>query len=143
MEEDNMGQKYIRDEKSLEAIKNYLNENGIVVLENFDKEIITAARKFNNGKLPSVTAIENVLKICKYWKKYCVSEEDYHMLVCKKCYEMARIQCAVISSLEEQQSSINLYCQVKKEQLPEFTTNVANHVRAFVYEGMGSIQRVF
>ena len=138
-----MSQKYIRDEKNLEAIKNFLNENGIQLLKNFDKDIVDAARKFNNGRLPSEKAIENVLKICKYWKKYCVSEEDFHMLVCKKCYEMARIQCAVISSLEEQQSSIHLYCKVQKEQLPEFTTTVANHVRAFVYEGMGSIQRNF
>lgn len=138
-----MGQKYIKDVKTLEEIKNFLIEKGIELPENFDKDIVTAARKFNNGKLPSVKAIENVLKICNYWKKYCVSEKDFQKLVCEKCYEMSRIQCAVISSLEEQQSTISKYCQVHKELLPEFTTTTANYVRAFVYEGMGSIQRVF
>ena len=138
-----MTHNYIKDNKTLEKIKNFLEEKGIVILEGFDEDIIEASRKFNNGRLPTIKAIENVLMICNYWKRYCISEEDFYMLVCKKCYEMARIQCAVISSLEEQQSSIHFYCNVKKEQLPECTTTVANYARAFVYEGMGGVQKVF
>lgn len=138
-----MGKKYFKDTKTLEAIKNFLGKNEIQIPEDFDQKIVESAKKFNEGKLPKITAIENILKACNYWKKYCVTEEDYYDLVCTECYNMARIQCSVIGSQENQKSYIGNYCQVYKELLPECTSTVANYSRAFLYEGLGSGQRVF
>ena len=129
--------------KSLQKIKTFLEEQGFKLPKDFDKNIVEAAKKFNGSRLPQISAIENILKCCEYWKRYCINDEEYNKLVCAECYNMARIQCSVISTHVDIKSYIGNFCKVHEELLPECTTTVASVARCSLFEGMGAAEKSF
>ena len=47
---------------------------------------------------------KSVLKLCKFWEKYCADENEYSKLVCTRVLSMVRIHTAVISSNEQDEA---------------------------------------
>ena len=129
--------------QSLEQIKQFLEQAGIKLPNDFDKKIMEESRRFFGGRLPSIIAFYNVIACCNYWKAFCETEEEYYKLVCDECYAMSRIGCSVISTHKDLNSYIGKICRVKGDELlPECTTTVASAARCSLFKGMGAAEKV-
>ena len=98
-----------------------LKEQGIVVPENFRTKLKRDVIK--NYRLVSRTTLESIIRMCKLWKPYLASEEDWNKLVREKLLEMYRIHAAVISTHEDLPSYIgNATAVAPNANLPECRT---------------------
>lgn len=119
-----------------------LKEQGIVVPENFRTKLKRDVIKnyASNYRLVSRTTLESIIRMCKLWKPYLASEEDWNKLVCEKLLEMYRIHAAVISTHEVLPSYIgNATAIAPNVNLPECrTTWTCFTGEIFGQDGFGS-----
>lgn len=119
-----------------------LKEQGIVVPENFRTKLKRDVIKnyASNYRLVSRTTLESIIRMCKLWKPYLASEEDWHKLVCEKLLEMYRIHTAVISTHGDLPSYIgNATAVAPNVNLPECrTTWTCFTGEVFLQNGFGS-----
>ena len=119
-----------------------LKEQGIVVPENFRTKLKRDVIKnyASNYRLVSRTTLESIIEMCKLWKPYLASEEDWNKLVCEKLLEMYRIHTAVISTHEDLPSYIgNATAVAPNVNLPECrTTWTCFTGEVFLQNGFGS-----
>lgn len=119
-----------------------LKEQGIVVPENFRTKLKRDVIKnyASNYRLVSRTTLESIIRMCKLWKPYLASEEDWNKLVCEKLLEMYRIHTAVISTHEDLPSYIgNATAVAPNVNLPECrTTWTCFTGEVFLQNGFGS-----
>ncbi|MGN1302703.1 MAG: hypothetical protein ACI4VO_03550 [Clostridia bacterium] len=119
-----------------------LKEQGIVVPENFRTKLKRDVIKnyASNYRLVSRTTLESIIRMCKLWKPYLASEEDWNKLVCEKLLEMYRIHAAVISTHEDLPSYIgNATAIAPNVNLPECrTTWTCFTGEIFGQDGFGS-----
>lgn len=119
-----------------------LKEQGIVVPENFRTKLKRDVIKnyASNYRLVSRTTLESIIRMCKLWKPYLASEEDWHKLVCEKLLEMYRIHTAVISTHEDLPSYIgNATAIAPNANLPKCrTTWTCFTGEVFLQNGFGS-----
>lgn len=119
-----------------------LEEQGIVVPENFRTKLKRDVIKnyASNYRLVSRTTLESIIRMCKLWKPYLASEEDWNKLVCEKLLEMYRIHTAVISTHEDLPSYIgNATAVAPNANLPECrTTWTCFTGEVFLQNGFGS-----
>ena len=119
-----------------------LKEQGIVVPENFRTKLKRDVIKnyASNYRLVSRTTLESIIRMCKLWKPYLASEEDWHKLVCEKLLEMYRIHTAVISTHGDLPSYIgNATAIAPNVNLPECrTTWTCFTGEVFLQNGFGS-----
>lgn len=119
-----------------------LKEQGIVVPENFRTKLKRDVIKnyASNYRLVSRTTLESIIRMCKLWKPYLASEEDWNKLVCEKLLEMYRIHTAVISTHEDLPSYIgNATAIAPNVNLPECrTTWTCFTGEVFLQNGFGS-----
>lgn len=119
-----------------------LKEQGIVVPENFRTKLKRDVIKnyASNYRLVSRTTLESIIRMCKLWKPYLASEEDWNKLVCEKLLEMYRIHTAVISTHEDLPSYIgNATAIAPNVNLPECrTTWTCFTGEIFGQDGFGS-----
>lgn len=119
-----------------------LKEQGIVVPENFRTKLKRDVIKnyASNYRLVSRTTLESIIRMCKLWKPYLASEEDWNKLVCEKLLEMYRIHTAVISTHEDLPSYIgNATAIAPNANLPKCrTTWTCFTGEVFLQNGFGS-----
>lgn len=119
-----------------------LKEQGIVVPENFRTKLKRDVIKnyASNYRLVSRTTLESIIRMCKLWKPYLASEEDWNKLVREKLLEMYRIHTAVISTHEDLPSYIgNATAVAPNANLPECrTTWTCFTGEVFLQNGFGS-----
>lgn len=119
-----------------------LKEQGIVVPENFRTKLKRDVIKnyASNYRLVSRTTLESIIRMCKLWKPYLASEEDWNKLVREKLLEMYRIHTAVISTHEDLPSYIgNATAVATNANLPECrTTWTCFTGEVFLQNGFGS-----
>ena len=119
-----------------------LKEQGIVVPENFRTKLKRDVIKnyASNYRVVSRTTLESIIRMCKLWKPYLASEEDWNKLVCEKLLEMYRIHTAVISTHEDLPSYIgNATAVAPNVNLPECrTTWTCFTGEVFLQNGFGS-----
>lgn len=119
-----------------------LKEQGIVVPENFRTKLKRDVIKnyASNYRLVSRTTLESIIRMCKLWKLYLASEEDWNKLVREKLLEMYRIHTAVISTHEDLPSYIgNATAVAPNANLPECrTTWTCFTGEVFLQNGFGS-----
>lgn len=119
-----------------------LKEQGIVVPENFRTKLKRDVIKnyASNYRLVSRTTLESIIRMCKLWKPYLASEEDWNKLVREKLLEMYRIHTAVISAHEDLPSYIgNATAVAPNANLPECrTTWTCFTGEVFLQNGFGS-----
>lgn len=119
-----------------------LKEQGIVVPEDFRTKLKRDVIKnyASNYRLVSRTTLESIIRMCKLWKPYLASEEDWNKLVCEKLLEMYRIHTAVISTHEDLPSYIgNATAVAPNVNLPECrTTWTCFTGEVFLQNGFGS-----
>lgn len=119
-----------------------LKEQGIVVPENFRTKLKRDVIKnyASNYRLVSRATLESIIRMCKLWKPYLASEEDWNKLVCEKLLEMYRIHTAVISTHEDLPSYIgNATAVAPNVNLPECrTTWTCFTGEVFLQNGFGS-----
>ena len=119
-----------------------LKEQGIVVHENFRTKLKRDVIKnyASNYRLVSRTTLESIIRMCKLWKPYLASEEDWNKLVREKLLEMYRIHTAVISTHEDLPSYIgNATAVAPNANLPECrTTWTCFTGEVFLQNGFGS-----
>ena len=119
-----------------------LKEQGIVVPENFRTKLKRDVIKnyASNYRLASRTTLESIIRMCKLWKPYLASEEDWNKLVREKLLEMYRIHTAVISTHEDLPSYIgNATAVAPNANLPECrTTWTCFTGEVFLQNGFGS-----
>lgn len=110
-----------------EDITKRLEQEGIIIPPKFESIIFRNAMKHYGGKMPSMEAVEAVIKMCNYWKNYCADENEFSKLVCGNLYNMARIHAASINSNKPgSEAYITNYCKLKEgAQLPKHTITVA------------------
>lgn len=119
-----------------------LKEQGIVVPENFRTKLKRDVIKnyASNYRLVSRTTLESIIRMCKLWKPYLASEEDWNKLVREKLLEMYRIHTAVISTHEDLPSYIgNATAIAPNANLPKCrTTWTCFTGEVFLQNGFGS-----
>ena len=119
-----------------------LKEQGIVVPENVRTKLKRDVIKnyASNYRLVSRTTLESIIRMCKLWKPYLASEEDWNKLVREKLLEMYRIHTAVISTHEDLPSYIgNATAVAPNANLPECrTTWTCFTGEVFLQNGFGS-----
>ena len=119
-----------------------LKEQGIVVPENFRTKLKRDVIKnyASNYRLVSRTTLESIIRMCKLWKPYLASEEDWNKLVREKLLDMYRIHTAVISTHEDLPSYIgNATAVAPNANLPECrTTWTCFTGEVFLQNGFGS-----
>ena len=119
-----------------------LKEQGIVVPANFRTKLKRDVIKTyaSNYRLVSRTTLESIIRMCKLWKPYLASEEDWNKLVREKLLEMYRIHTAVISTHEDLPSYIgNATAVAPNANLPECrTTWTCFTGEVFLQNGFGS-----
>ena len=119
-----------------------LKEQGIVVPENFRTKLKRDVIKnyASNYRLVSRTTLESIIRMCKLWKPYLASEEDWNKLVREKLLETYRIHTAVISTHEDLPSYIgNATAVAPNANLPECrTTWTCFTGEVFLQNGFGS-----
>ena len=80
-------------------LKDYLEIQGIIVQPDFEEKILANAEEFYKGKcFPTYKSFDGVMKMCRFWKRYCADENEFSKLVCAKISSMVRIHAASISS---------------------------------------------
>ena len=107
--------------KLCRAIKHRMEMEGIVTPPDFLRNLVRNT-SITFG-VPSMDAIKGVIKMCRYWEKYCADENEFSNLVCAKIYSMLRIHgAAVVSNANDETCYIGNICQLKEGvKLPAYT----------------------
>lgn len=132
--------KALNDIENCIAIQEKLREEGIILPPDFIDKLIANTMKYYGGVAPSIKSIRAVLKICRYWKKYCIDENEFSKLVCQKVYSMARLHGAAITSDRNDETCyLGKLCILRPGTiLPQHTTTSATYGgNSIIQEGFG------
>jgi len=123
------------------TLKGYLEKwEGIIVQPDFEEKISYNAEKFYKGKFPTHKSYDAVIRMCRFWEKYCADENEFSKLVCKKLYSMVRIHAAAITSNPlDDTYYIGSLCKLKEGVvLPPITNTTATYNgECVIYHGFG------
>ena len=125
---------------STNEVVRILEEEGILVPEDFSRNLKKNANRFGESYVPSSEQVYAITKACNYWKSYVKNETEFSKLVVNSIFSMARVGAVVIRSnrILEDNTCIADICKVKNEkELPECTIIVVSRM------GECKIQRGF
>lgn len=121
--------KAIRDVQNSNKIMEILRQEHIIIPPDFAENLIMNAQRYYEGKLPPKKSIYAVIKMCNYWKTFCMNDEEFSKLVCAKIYSMVRLHGAVVTSNSQDDTCyVGRICALRKDvELPELLTISATY----------------
>ena len=125
---------------SANEVTKILEEEGILVSEDFSRKLLKNANRYTESFIPSSKQVYAIIKACNYWKSYVKNETEFSKLVVNSIFGMARVGAVVIRSnrILEDNTCIADICKVKnEEELPECTITIVSCI------GECKIQRGF